>query len=124
MPKKAARNLKNTLTMLKKCVQHNKLAKRLEMENDDSIDFEFKLRARESALELEIQEAFLVFMTSVLGGYRSSLLPITRAPTARVNPDFFRSRDNIYHQFYMFVMKTQMFTKFIEECIFVSDVKK
>ena len=125
MPKKAARNLKNSLTMLQeKCVQHNKLAKRLEMENDDSIDFEFKLRARESALELEIQEAFLVFMTSVLGGYRSSLLPITRAPTARVNPDFFRSRDNIYHQFYMFVMKTQMFTKFIEECIFVSDVKK
>ena len=122
MPKKAARNLKNSLTMLQeKCVQHNKLAKRLEMENDDSIDFEFKLRARESALELEIQEAFLVFMTSVLGGYRSSLLPITRAPTAGVTdvgnlfdiPGFLRSRDKSYHQFYMLVMKTQMFTKFI-----------
>ena len=131
MPKKAARNLKNSLAMLQeKCVQHNKLAKRLEMENDDSIDFEFKLRARESALELEIQEAFLVFMTSVLGGYRSSLLPITRAPTAGVTdvanlfdiPGFLRSRDKSYHQFYRLVMKTQMFTKFIEECSFVSDV--
>ena len=131
MPKRAARDLKNSLAMLQeKCVQHNKLAKRLEMENDDSIDFEFKLRARESALELEIQEAFLVFMTSVLGGYRSSLLPITRAPTAGVTdvanlfdiPGFLRSRDKSYHQFYRLVMKTQMFTKFIEECSFVSDV--
>ena len=131
MPKKAARSLRNSLAMLQeKCVQHNKLAKRLEMENDDSIDFEFKLRARESALELEIQEAFLVFMTSVLGGYRSNLLPIMRAPTAEVTdvgnlfdiPAFLRSRDKSYHQFYNLVMKTQMFTRFIEECSFVSDV--
>ena len=32
-------------------------------------------------LEMEIQEAFLRFMTSVLKGYRSFLLPITKAPT-------------------------------------------
>ena len=131
MPKRAARTLRSSLAMLQeKCVQHNKLAQRLEMENDDSIDFEFKLRARESALELEIQEAFLVFMASVLGGYRASLLPITRAPTAGVTdvanlfdiPGFLRSRDRNYHLFYKLVMKTQMFTKFIEECSFVSDV--
>ena len=65
-------------------VLHSRLAQRLEMENDDSIDFEFKLKAKENSLELEIQEAFLVFMTSVLGGYRQHLLPITRAPTAGV----------------------------------------
>ena len=131
LPKRAARTLKQSLAMLQeKCVQHNRLAQRLEMENDDSIDFEFKLRARESALELEIQEAFLVFMCSVLGGYRASLLPITRAPSAGVTdvgnlfdiPGFLRSRDKNYHLFYKLVMKTQMFTKFIEECSFVSDI--
>lgn len=32
-------------------------------------------------LELEIQEAFLRFMASILKGYRHYLLPITTAPT-------------------------------------------
>ena len=100
------------------------------MEDDDSIDFEFKLRARENILELEIQEAFLVFMTSVLGGYRQHLLPITKAPTAEATDvgnlfdiqGFLRSRDKNHHLFYHMLMKTQMFTKFIEECSFVSDI--
>ena len=35
---------------------------------------------------------------------------------------FLRSRDKNYHLFYKLVMKTQMFTKFIEECSFVSDI--
>jgi pentatricopeptide repeat protein len=131
LPKKAARNLKNSLTILQdKCLQHNRLAQKLEMENDDSIDFEFKLRARENALELEIQEAFLLFMAGILGGYRLNLLPITRAPTAGVTDvgnlfdinAFLRSRDRNFHLFYKLVMKTQMFTKFIEECSFVSDI--
>ena len=131
LPKRPTKNLKNSLSMLQeKCFQHNKLAQRLEMENDDSIDFEFKLRARENALELEIQEAFLVFMASILGGYRPNLLPITRAPTAEATDvdklfdvnGFLRSRDRNHHHFYKLVMKTQMFTKFIEECSFVSDI--
>jgi hypothetical protein len=32
-------------------------------------------------LELEIQEAFLRFMATILKGYRMYLLPITKAPT-------------------------------------------
>jgi hypothetical protein len=32
-------------------------------------------------LELEIQEAFLRFMTGIVKGYRGFLLPITKAPT-------------------------------------------
>ena len=131
LPKKAARNLRNSLAVLQdKCFQHNRLAQKLEMENDDSIDFEFKLRAKENALELEIQEAFLLFMAGILGGYRLNLLPITRAPTAGVTDvgnlfdinAFLRSRDRNFHLFYKLVMKTQMFTKFIEECSFVSDI--
>ena len=131
LPKRAARTLKSRLAALQeKSLQYTKSAQRLAMENDDSIDFEFKLRARENALELEIQETFLVFMASVLGGYRQFLLPITRAPTAGVTDvdnlfdteAFLRSRDRNYHQFYNMLMKTQMFTKFIEECSFVPDI--
>ena len=131
LPKKAARVLKSRLAALQeKCLQHSKFAQRLEMENDDTIDFEFKVRARENALQLEIQETFLVFMADLLGGYRQFLLPITKAPTAgSTDVDnlfdteaFLRSRDRNYQPFYNMLMKTQMFTKFIEECSFVSDI--
>ena len=71
LPRKPAKILKNSLALLQeKCLQHNRHAQRLEMENDDSIDFVFKLRDKENSLETEIQEAFLVFMASILGGYR------------------------------------------------------
>ena len=35
---------------------------------------------------------------------------------------FLRSRDRTYHKFYDMLMKTQMFTRFVEECSFASDV--
>lgn len=35
------------------------------------------------SLELEIQEAFLLFMAAILKGYRSYLLPITQAPSEK-----------------------------------------
>lgn len=35
----------------------------------------------QQVLELEIQEAFLRFMSSILRGYRVYLMPITKAPT-------------------------------------------
>lgn len=38
---------------------------------------------RQKQLELEIQEAFLRFMSCLLRGYRSFLLPITQAPSDR-----------------------------------------
>lgn len=36
---------------------------------------------RQKQLELEIQEAFLRFMSCLLRGYRAFLLPITQAPS-------------------------------------------
>lgn len=36
---------------------------------------------RQKQLELEIQEAFLRFMSCLLRGYRTFLLPITQAPS-------------------------------------------
>ena len=67
---------------------------------------------------------FLLFI-----GYRLFLLPITKAPTVGATDvnnlfdqnHFLRSRDRNFHKFYSMLMKTQMFTKFIEERSFVSE---
>ncbi|MCI4374566.1 hypothetical protein PGIGA_G00007610 [Pangasianodon gigas] len=84
---------------------------------------------RQKQLELEIQEAFLRFMSCLLRGYRSYLLPITQAPSDRTTDcsslfnlqGFLKSRDRTQQKFYSHLTKTQMFTQFIEECSFVSD---
>lgn len=83
----------------------------------------------ENKLELEIREAFIRFMATILKDFRSYLLPITKAPTigatdpsSLFNLDgFLRSRDRNYTQFYQLITKTQMFTHYIEERSFVSD---
>lgn len=83
----------------------------------------------ERKFELEIQEAFVRFMATILSGFRSYLLPITSAPTVGATDPtslfdfegFLMSRDGNYHQFYQLITKTQMFTHYIEERSFVSD---
>ncbi|XP_076339433.1 C-myc promoter-binding protein-like [Tachypleus tridentatus] len=68
-------------------------------------------------------------MAAILKGFRSYLLPITRAPTVKATDPsslfdgqgFIKSRDKAYHRFYSMLMKTQMFIRFIEERSFVSD---
>uniref|UniRef100_A0A8C6LFV8 DENN domain containing 4A n=1 Tax=Nothobranchius furzeri TaxID=105023 RepID=A0A8C6LFV8_NOTFU len=80
-------------------------------------------------LELEIQEAFLRFMAAILRGYRSCLQPITQAPSEKTTDvtslfdlqGFLKSRDRSHQRFYSLMTKTQMFSRFIEECSFVSD---
>uniref|UniRef100_H3CIK0 DENN domain containing 4B n=1 Tax=Tetraodon nigroviridis TaxID=99883 RepID=H3CIK0_TETNG len=80
-------------------------------------------------LELEIQEAFLRFMSCLLRGYRSFLLPITQAPSDTTTDctslfnlqGFLKSRERTQQKFYGQLTRTQMFTQFIEECSFVSD---
>ena len=81
-------------------------------------------------LQLEIQEAFLRFMATILKGYRSYLLPITKTPTVGTTDpsslfdlqNFLKSRDRAHHKFFMMLMRTQMFIRFIEERSFVSDM--
>ena len=71
-------------------------------------------------------------MAGLLSGYRQFLLPIRRAPTVGATdvsnlfdePAFLRSRDKAYHPFYRLLLPTQLFTKFVEECSFVSDVNQ
>uniref|UniRef100_A0ABM5F396 DENN domain-containing protein 4B isoform X2 n=1 Tax=Pogona vitticeps TaxID=103695 RepID=A0ABM5F396_9SAUR len=84
---------------------------------------------RRKQLELEIQGAFLRFMACLLKGYRGYLLPITQAPSEKTHDSsslfylqgFLKSRDRAYHKFYGQLLRTQLFTQFIEECSFVSD---
>lgn len=44
-------------------------------------DYDFNSGKRLHMIDLEIQEAFLFFMASILKGYRSYLRPITQAPS-------------------------------------------
>nr|CAD7263014.1 unnamed protein product [Timema shepardi] len=131
LPKKPARALKNTLDVLSQKLRL--FVQSLSQDpggKDGSIDRDFQLKRKEQALELEIQEAFLRFMATILKGYRVYLLPITKAPTiGTTDPNslfdlqgFQRSRDKAHHKLFALVMKTQMFIRFIEERSFVSDM--
>uniref|UniRef100_A0A8D0RI34 DENN domain containing 4A n=1 Tax=Sus scrofa TaxID=9823 RepID=A0A8D0RI34_PIG len=119
LPKKPCKNLMNTLNNL-----HQQLAKCKSMN-----DYDFNYGKRLHMIDLEIQEAFLCFMASILKGYRSYLRPITQAPSETATDAaslfalqaFLRSRDRSHQKFYNMMTKTQMFIRFIEECSFVSD---
>ncbi|KAM7080367.1 DENN domain-containing protein 4B isoform 2-T2 [Ciconia maguari] len=86
-------------------------------------------RGRRAQLELEARAAFLRFMACALRGYRSFLRPIALAP-APAGRDagslfalqgFLKSRERAYHRFYGQLLRTQLFTQFIEDCSFASD---
>ncbi|XP_029695411.1 DENN domain-containing protein 4C [Takifugu rubripes] len=93
------------------------------------IDADFSWHKKKTSLEMEIQEAFLRFMASILKGYRCYLKPITQAPSEKTTAadslydlqGFLKSRDRTHQKFYSQLTKTQIFIRFIEECTFVSD---
>ncbi|NXN93330.1 DEN4C protein, partial [Rhinopomastus cyanomelas] len=93
------------------------------------IEADFSWQKKMIELEMEIQEAFLRFMASILKGYRTFLKPITQAPSNKATAadslfdyqGFLKSRDRAYTKFYTHLTKTQIFSRFIEECSFVSD---
>ncbi|KAG7473361.1 hypothetical protein MATL_G00095030 [Megalops atlanticus] len=131
LPKKACKNLLNTLSNL-----YQQLAEGQQRPREDGL-MELSMsdhcdsigRKTLQMLEMEIQEAFLRFMAAVLKGYRSYLRPITQAPSEKATDasslfdlqGFLRSRDRSHQKFYTLMTKTQMFIRFIEECSFVSD---
>ncbi|XP_023718394.1 DENN domain-containing protein Crag isoform X4 [Cryptotermes secundus] len=130
LPKRPARALRNTLEELANKLHQFMSSVAKNSAQDASIDRDFQQKRKEQSLELEIQEAFLRFMATVLKGYRTYLLPITKAPTiGTTDPSslfhlqgFLRSRDKTHHKFFNLIMKTQMFIRFIEERSFVSDM--
>ncbi|XP_018099241.1 DENN domain-containing protein 4C isoform X2 [Xenopus laevis] len=93
------------------------------------IEADFSWQKKTIDLEMEIQEAFLRFMASILKGYRTYLKPITQAPSNKATAadslfdrqGFLKSRDRAHMKFYTSLTKTQIFIRFIEECSFVSD---
>ncbi|CAM9798503.1 unnamed protein product [Lampetra fluviatilis] len=124
LPKKPCKILLAGLTRLYQELQMQQQRK------DDSLTDVAGVRCRSAhTLEVEIQEAFLRFMASILKGYRSYLRPITQAPSEKATDasslfdlqGFLKSRDRSYHKFYTQLTKTQMFIRFIEECSFAGD---
>ncbi|XP_035531265.1 DENN domain-containing protein 4C isoform X2 [Morone saxatilis] len=132
LPKKPCKSLVNSLSNL-----HHQLATVSvhQTSQDNSavdmtpIEADFTWHKKKTSLEMEIQEAFLRFMASILKGYRSYLKPITQAPSEKATAadslydlqGFLKSRDRAHQKFYSQLTKTQIFIRFIEECTFVSD---
>ncbi|KAL3866790.1 hypothetical protein ACJMK2_044059 [Sinanodonta woodiana] len=134
LPKKAAKVLQETLYTL-----FNKLSQEVPRTsthaNPDEIslemaptDHDFKKKQKEMLMELSIQEAFLRFMACLMKGYKQYLKPITKAPTIGTTDatslfdmqGFLKSRDKSNSKFFISMMKTQSFIRFIEERSFVS----
>ncbi|XP_069767094.1 C-myc promoter-binding protein isoform X2 [Narcine bancroftii] len=130
LPKKACKNLINSLNN-----SYEQLAQMHQRPREEALmevtmnDLDLNSGNKMQMLELEIQEAFLRFMASILKGYRLYLRPITEAPSEKATDasslfdlqGFLRSRDRSHQKFYSLMTKTQMFIRFIEECSFVSD---
>uniref|UniRef100_A0A669C6U7 DENN/MADD domain containing 4A n=1 Tax=Oreochromis niloticus TaxID=8128 RepID=A0A669C6U7_ORENI len=135
LPRRACKHLLNTLNKLYQQLIEGKSSLMLchplsDVQMDHTVtDCELESGKSLHTLELEIQEAFLRFMAAILRGYRSYLLPITQAPSEKTTDasslfdiqGFLKSRDRSHQRFYSLMTKTQMFSRFIEECSFVSD---
>ncbi|KAM6183468.1 DENN domain-containing protein 4C isoform 3-T3 [Erethizon dorsatum] len=130
LPKKPCKNLLSTLRKLYPQLSsvHRKTQEGSAVEMTP-IEADFSWQKKMMQLEMEIQEAFLRFMASILKGYRTYLRPITEAPSKKATAvdslfdrqGFLKSRDRAYTKFYTHLSKTQIFIRFIEECSFVSD---
>ncbi|XP_078108122.1 DENN domain-containing protein 4B isoform X2 [Sander vitreus] len=129
LPRKPGKTLFNTLTNLHKTLE--KIC--TPVQEEAMLEFLWtdcdQIYRSQKQLELEIQEAFLRFMSCLLRGYRTFLLPITQAPSNTATDcsslfnlqGFLKSRDRTQQKIYSQLTRTQMFTQFIEECSFVSD---
>nr|XP_033775547.1 DENN domain-containing protein 4C isoform X2 [Geotrypetes seraphini] len=130
LPKKPCKNLLGALKKLypELAQVHRKTQEGSAVEMTP-IEADFSWQKKMMELEMEIQEAFLRFMASVLKGYRPYLKPITQAPSNKAtaanslfdHQGFLKSRDRAHVKFYSLLTKTQIFIRFIEECSFVSD---
>uniref|UniRef100_A0A3B3RIZ5 DENN domain containing 4C n=1 Tax=Paramormyrops kingsleyae TaxID=1676925 RepID=A0A3B3RIZ5_9TELE len=130
LPKKPSKNLLNSLGSL-----YHQLTTVLKTSSEEQVldmapmEADFTWHRRKTGLEMEVQEAFLRFMASILKGYRSYRKPITQAPSEKATAldslydlqGFLKSRDRAQQKFYTQLTKTQIFIRFIEECTFVSD---
>ena len=93
-------------------------------------DFELRIQMVqvERDMETRIRDAFLRFMCACFYGYRQFLRPILRRPN-QLSTDasvlfefdsFLHSRESSNSKFYSIILRTQMFSRFIEERSFLS----
>ena len=82
----------------------------------------------ERNMETRIRDVLLRFMCTCFYGYKQFLRPILRRPN-QLSTDasvlfefdnFLRSQDSSYSKFYSYILRTQMFSRFIEERSFLS----
>ena len=96
----------------------------------DRMDFDLRIQMvqLERQIETRIRDAFLQFMCTSFYGYKQYLRPILRRPN-QLSTDasvlfefdgFLNSRDSSYLKFYTYIVRTQMFSRFIEERSFLS----
>uniref|UniRef100_A0A8C5G5R9 DENN/MADD domain containing 4B n=1 Tax=Gouania willdenowi TaxID=441366 RepID=A0A8C5G5R9_GOUWI len=129
LPRKHSKTLFSTLSSLHKTLENICTPGQEEATLEFLLTDYDQIYRRQKQLELEIQEAFLRFMSCLLRGYRSFLLPITQKPSDTTTDcsslfnlqGFLKSRDRTQQKFYSQLTKTQMFMQFVEECSFVSD---
>ncbi|XP_061630492.1 C-myc promoter-binding protein isoform X1 [Phyllopteryx taeniolatus] len=130
LPGRACKHLLNSLNKLHQQLTEGGYLSHEDVQMEHAVtDSELNGGKSLQTLELEIQEAFLRFMAAILRGYRSYLQPITQAPSEKTTDvsslfdiqGFLKSRDRSHQRFYSLMTKTQMFSRFIEECSFVSD---
>uniref|UniRef100_A0A1I7VVQ3 DENN domain-containing protein 4C n=1 Tax=Loa loa TaxID=7209 RepID=A0A1I7VVQ3_LOALO len=132
LPKKASRQLKNSLEQLHRRLyqeEFNVIALRKNMDFMP-LDIDYDIQRKKKMLEISVQDAFLRFMASLMQGYTAYLRPIRCAPLCVGATDtgslfdldaFLRSRDKSSLEFFKRFSETQSFNRFIEERSFVSD---
>ncbi|VDN04276.1 unnamed protein product [Thelazia callipaeda] len=132
LPKKASRQLKSTLEKLHRRLYQEEFNVITLRKNMDfmPLDIDYDIQRKKRMLEINVQEAFLRFMASLMQGYTAFLRPIRCAPRCVGATDtgslfdldaFLRSRDKSSLEFFKRFSETQSFNRFIEERSFISD---
>ncbi|CAG0885100.1 unnamed protein product [Cyprideis torosa] len=129
LPKKPAKALKTKLSNLRvRCFALLRDQLALPEPTDANPEAHLRYTRKERRLEVEIQEAFLLFMASILKNYGAYLTPITSAPGETATDfrklfnerEFLLAQDKACLNFYSVLTKTQLFIRFIEERTFAS----
>lgn len=133
LPRRAAKVLRQALTELDVKVQqeefHVREIRSAFTQQFLPVEVDLRILHRRRQLELQIQEAFLRFMISLMKGYQHYLKPLKSQPQEGATDlealfdinGFLRSRDKSSHEFYRMLLNTQLFIRFIEERSFLSD---
>jgi hypothetical protein len=133
LPKKAVNVLKSRFNILANEINFLTNRKRdLNRIGKTTIKEELEIKRRERECEIEIREAFLRFMTSLLHNYKAYLRTGMRRPDIKAKDrnlstyydidGFIRSRDSSSQAFYRELVQTQLFNDFIINISFLSEL--